>query len=230
MAGRWTAGRFAGVLLVALGGGVARADVPAPAAEVAAQALAPGLDPAVLALALKARSCASRDGASPSTVLSVIDFRLPSSEPRLWVIDTAAGRTLHHERVSHGRTTGELEATAFSNVPGSNASSIGLYRTAEVYTGRHGRSLRLDGLDPGWNDRARDRAIVVHGAEYCTLEHVARWGRLGRSQGCPALDPAVSDAVIDTIRDGTLLFAYYPDADWLSASPWLNCEGGVAAN
>lgn len=194
---------------------------------------APGLDPRVLDLALRARECARKGGAATEradSVLSVIDFSRPSSEPRLWVLDLASGTTLYNERVAHGRTTGDLDATRFSNVPGSNASSVGLYRTAETYVGKHGRSLRLDGLDPGWNDRARDRAIVVHGASYCTLDHVEKWGRLGRSQGCPALDPAVTDAVIDTIRGGTLLFAYYPDADWLAGSSWLACDAGAVAD
>lgn len=200
-----------------------------PAGTAAAPAAVPSPAPDVLALALRARACAIAGGAAPDTsVLTVVDYSRPSTEPRLWVLDVATGATLFHERVAHGRTTGELDATTFSNVPGSNASSLGLFRTAEVYVGKHGRSLRLDGLDPGWNDRARDRAIVVHGASYSTLAHVERWGRLGRSQGCPALDPAVTDAVIDTIRDGTLLFAYAPDPAWLAGSDWLHCDATVA--
>jgi hypothetical protein len=196
---------------------------PGPSSKDAAS-----LDPAVLDMALGALECARRSGSAgerADKVLSVIDFRLPSSTPRLWVIDLDSGATLFTERVSHGRNTGEDAATAFSNIPGSNQSSLGLFRTGEIYVGKHGRSMKLDGLEPGFNDRARDRAIVVHAASYCTGEHVAQWGRLGRSQGCPALDPAVSDAVIDTIRDGTMLFAYYPDPDWLSGSSALRCEG-----
>ncbi|MDP2313096.1 MAG: murein L,D-transpeptidase catalytic domain family protein [Pseudomonadota bacterium] len=192
---------------------------------------APGLDPAVLDLALGSLACARQSGTAgepAANVFSVIDFSLPSTARRLWVIDLDTGATLRTERVAHGRNTGEDDAVAFSNIPGSNQSSLGLYRTAEVYVGKHGRSLKLDGLEPGFNDRARDRAIVVHGASYCTGEHVARWGRLGRSQGCPALDPAISDAVIDTIRDGTLVFAYYPDPTWLSGSSFLHCDANMA--
>ncbi|MES2637997.1 MAG: murein L,D-transpeptidase catalytic domain family protein [Myxococcota bacterium] len=205
----------------------ASVDTGAPSMNAASKDAA-SLDPAVLDMALGALECARRSGSAgerADKVLSVIDFRLPSSTPRLWVIDLDSGATLFTERVSHGRNTGEDAATAFSNIPGSNQSSLGLFRTGEIYVGKHGRSMKLDGLEPGFNDRARDRAIVVHAASYCTGEHVAQWGRLGRSQGCPALDPAVSDAVIDTIRDGTLLFAYYPDPDWLSGSSALRCEG-----
>jgi hypothetical protein len=156
-------------------------------------------------------------------VLTVVDFSLPSTEPRLWVLDPGTGRVQWNVRVAHGRTTGEALALHFSNAPHSNASSIGLYRTGETYVGKHGRSLRLDGLDEGWNDNARARDIVIHGADYCTGEHVEKWGRLGRSQGCPAVDPAVVGPLIDTIRDGTLLLVYYPDPDWLAGSPWLHC-------
>lgn len=181
----------------------------------------------VLAQALRARACAGEVGERPPPegrdVLSIIDFSRPSTEPRMWVVDLDEGKVLFRLRVAHGRASGEDRATWFSNELGSNASSLGLFRTAEVYQGRHGRSLRLDGLEPGTNDRARERGIVVHSAPYCTPEHVARWGRLGRSQGCPALDPEVTDAVIDTIRDGTLLFAWYPDPEWQARSPLLSC-------
>ena len=166
------------------------------------------------------------DGGQAGKVLSIIDYSLPSTAPRLWVLDLEQGSTLFVERVAHGRNTGENLATQFSNVPASNESSVGLFRTGETYTGKHGLSLRLDGLEPGFNDAARARGIVVHGADYCTPEHVDTYGRLGRSQGCPALAPAVSSAVIDTIRDGTLLFAYFPEADWLAGSALMHCDAG----
>ncbi|MFZ5475383.1 MAG: murein L,D-transpeptidase catalytic domain family protein [Myxococcota bacterium] len=185
----------------------------------------PGLDPEVLELALDAMECARKRGElDRGDVLSVIDFRLPSTERRLWVIDLRREEALFVERVAHGRNTGDNDAVSFSNRAGSNRSSVGLYRTGETYVGKHGRSLRLDGLEPGFNDNARSRAIVVHAAGYATLDHVMRWGRLGRSEGCPALDPAVSDAVIDAIRDGTLLFAYYPEPSWLEGSRYLSCS------
>ncbi len=211
---------------------LADADGPAPTRAVATGLSAPGLDPVVLDLALAALDCAHRTGAAAvpeaEKVLSIIDYRLPSTAPRLWVLDLQHRSTLFIEHVAHGRGTGEDLATRFSNVPESNTSSVGLFRTGETYTGKHGLSLRLDGLEPGFNDQARARGIVVHGADYCTMAHVDTYGRLGRSQGCPALDPAISEAVIDTIRGGTLLFAYFPEADWLSTSRFMHCDAAPA--
>jgi hypothetical protein len=224
-------GAFAGLLATAgLGAGPAHAaGEPASRPVISAAAFdVPGLDPALLGLALAATGCAEEAGVvGDARTLTVIDFRLPSTEPRLWVLDLVHHTALFHERVAHGRNTGEDLAVAFSNRAGSNESSVGLYRTGETYSGRHGRALRLDGLEPGFNDHARDRGIVVHAADYCTSEHVDRWGRLGRSEGCPALDPAVSNAVIDVIADGTPLFAYYPEPGWLAGSAFLTCAGGA---
>jgi hypothetical protein len=114
-------------------------------------------------------------------------------------------------------------------VEGSRQSSLGLFRTAETYQGRHGYSLRLDGLEPGVNDHARDRAIVMHGADYVTPRVVAQFGRVGRSWGCPAVDSAINRELIDTIRGGTAVFAYYPDSHWLSESPYQTCETRAAS-
>jgi hypothetical protein len=165
---------------------VASPPVAEPVAALAA--IAPGLDPHVLELALDAATCAVRRGILPILgVLTVIDYTRPSNEPRLWVLDVTNRRLLHHELVAHGRGSGELYATRFSNEPGSKASSLGLFVTAEVYDGAHGRSLRLQGVEPGINDQAFDRAIVMHGADYVSLDFAARQGRLGRSLGCPAL-------------------------------------------
>lgn len=188
----------------------------------------PGLDPALLILAEQARDCARKAGevrgGRDGRYLTIIDFRRPSSEPRLWVVDLREHTTLFTERVAHGAATGELMAESFSNVPDSHQSSLGLFRTAETYVGAHGRSLRLDGLEPGVNDNARARDIVIHGADYCTEAFVQEAGRLGRSLGCPALDPGAIQPVIDVIRGGTLVFAYYPDDSWLASSPYLHCE------
>lgn len=184
-----------------------------------------GLDPRVWAHATRLLGCArATDATLRPDRIAVIDFSLPSSAPRLWVVDLAQGDVLLHTRVAHGRTSGERLAGSFSNEPGSHASSLGLYRGAEVYRGRHGRSLRLDGLEPGFNDRARERAIVVHGAEYATEAFVDDHGRLGRSWGCPAVAPEVSDPLIDLLADGTALVAWYPDPDWLVSSASVHCE------
>jgi hypothetical protein len=176
----------------------------------------------VLALALTAATCAARCGlvASPG-IVTVIDYSRPSNEPRLWVLDVTRRRLLHRELVAHGRGSGELYATRFSNDPGSKQSSLGLFATAEIYDGQHGRSLRLHGLEPGINDNALARTLVIHGADYVSPDFAAAQGRLGRSHGCPALPLAVAGAVIDTIEGGTPLFAYYPDAAWLETSRFL---------
>lgn len=208
---------------VAAGSGAA-APTAASLARAGAKLRAAGLPAEPLGLALRAFACGRADGLFETPTLTLIDYSRPSSEPRLWVLDLARGEVRFHELVAHGRESGARLAHAFSNVAGSLQSSLGLFRTAETYRGRHGYSLRLDGLEPGVNDRARDRALVVHGADYATPAFVAEHGRLGRSWGCPALDPRVHRAVIDAIRGGTAVFAYYPDADWLASSPYLHCE------
>jgi hypothetical protein len=155
-------------------------------------------------------------------LLTVIDYSKPSTEPRLWVLDLARERVLFEERVAHGQGSGDNYATRFSNLEGSHQTSLGLFRTADTYVGTNGYSLRLDGLEPGVNDRARERAIVMHGAPYVSEGNIRTLGRLGRSHGCPALRPAIAREVIDTIKDGSLVFAYYPDRQWLNGSRFLN--------
>lgn len=168
-----------------------------------------GLRPEVLRLALAARARAVAGGVPARPVLTVIDYSLASRERRLWVLDLAHARILAHELVAHGRGSGDDLARRFSNRPGSLQSSLGTFVTGPVYHGRHGLSLRLRGLDPGLNDQAEARAIVVHGAPYVSETVARKLGRLGRSQGCPALSPDVAARVIDLIRGGTVLFAYY---------------------
>jgi hypothetical protein len=181
-----------------------------------------GIDPAVFKMALHAAETAvSRGDANDPGTLTVIDFSKPSTERRMWVYDLRSRTLLFEELVSHGRGSGRTMATAFSNVPESNQSSLGLYRTAETYVGKHGYSLRLDGLEPGINDRARERAIVMHGAEYVNGATAKAQGFLGRSLGCPALRPEVTRQVVEAVKDGGLLFAYYPDPRWLTTSKYL---------
>lgn len=178
----------------------------------------------VLDRALRAYSCARTRGEILTPLLTVIDYSLPSTEKRLWVIDLTRRRVLFHELVAHGINSGDTYASAFSNRVNSRQSSLGLFRTAETYYGRYGLSLRLNGLEPGYNDRARERAIVMHGAPYVSAMHVSTYGSLGRSWGCPALPEDVNERVIDRIRGGSALFAYYPDPDWLQRSRYLNCD------
>lgn len=207
----------------------AAAPIPGAAPQVALQAetagaeellaIAPRLPKRVLQLALAAFDCARARGlGTESPLLTVIDYSQPSTAKRLWVLDTAARRLLFHELVAHGQGTGENRAVRFSNAHGSRQTSLGLFLTAETYDGENGYSLRLDGLDPGFNDQARARAIVMHGAPYVSREFEQREGRLGRSWGCPALTLAAARKVIDTIGGGSLVFAYGPDPAWLAAA------------
>jgi len=179
------------------------------------------LDPGVLDRALRASSRALDEGLGTKHILTVIDYSVPSTRRRLWVFDLRRKELLFHELVAHGEGSGEKEASSFSNEVGSRASSLGLYRATSTYKGKHGLSLRLVGLEKGFNDRAMERSIVVHGAEYVSEAFANRHGRLGRSWGCPALDQAVAREVIQAIKGGSLLFVYYPDEGWLSASHFL---------
>jgi hypothetical protein len=188
---------------------------------------AAGVSADVLELALGAVQCAVASGdIAPPPTLTVIDYSRPSVEPRLWVFDLKTGALLFKELVAHGRNTGDNMATSFSDAMNSHQSSLGLFRNADTYVGSNGYSLRLDGLEPGFNGRARDRAIVMHGAPYVNASLKGTQGRIGRSWGCPALREAVARDVIDTIRGGGVIFSYYPDQKWLSASRFLNCGRG----
>lgn len=184
----------------------------------------------VLDLALRAYDCARSRGEVSKSTLVVIDYALPSTERRLWVVEPGSGRVLQHELVAHGRGSGDVFAGRFSNEPQSYQSSLGLFVGRDAYHGEHGLSLRLDGLEPGINDQARHRAIVMHGAWYATQRHAARWGRLGRSLGCPALDPAAAPGVIEHLRDGAALFVYAEDPEWQRRSRYLRCSPGSPAS
>lgn len=181
--------------------------------------------PQVLEAARRAFECGRDAGYFRRSLLTVIDYSLPSTQPRLWVIDLARKQVLFRELVAHGRNSGEKRAVAFSDRPGSKMSSLGLFRTGETYWGKHGWAMRLDGLEPGYNENARDRAIVFHGADYVGPRSIAKLGFLGRSWGCPAVRREVSRSIINRIRGGTALFVYYPDDDWLSDSTFLRCGG-----
>jgi len=186
--------------------------------------LAPAADPKVLDLAVAAMECAQAGGVGgDARRLAVIDYSRPSLMPRLWVFDLAAGRLLYEEVVAHGQGSGENMATKFSNLDGSHQSSLGLFVTADTYTGKNGYSLRMRGLEPGVNDAAMARAIVMHGAPYVDPSQGQRMGRLGRSWGCPAVRSAVAKPMIDLLKDGQFVFSYYPDQAWLARSALLKC-------
>jgi hypothetical protein len=200
--------------------------VPSPRVQVVepwAAASLGTIDAHVFDLALSAVRCAVRSGdiASPST-LTVIDYSKPSTAKRLWVFDLNAHALLYEELVAHGQGSGDNLANVFSNEPDTHASSIGVFLTESTYVGRNGYSLRLKGLDEGFNHRAGERAIVMHGAPYVSDEFVRKNGRLGRSWGCPALREGVAREVIDRVRGNGIVFSYYPDQHWLESSKYLN--------
>jgi hypothetical protein len=171
---------------------------------------APSREALAAALAAYDRAVGRGEVSNPR-YLTVIDYSLPSVMHRLWILDLATSSIVLRDLVAHGRGSGENMATTFSNDDGSKMSSLGLFVTDAAYVGEHGYSLRLRGLDVGVNDHAYERAIVVHGAPYVS-EAAARSGRLGRSWGCAAIRTEIVRTVIDTIKDGTVLFAYGPHA------------------
>jgi len=161
---------------------------------------------------------------SSDTVITIIDYTRPSTEERLFVINLDRKRLITTSLVSHGKNSGHNRTESFSNTPGSLKSSLGFYVTAETYHGVHGYSLRLTGVEPGVNDNARRRAIVIHGARYVSTDFAQRHGRLGRSWGCPALPLGQYREIIDVIKQGTCLFAYFDDESYLENSVLLNPE------
>jgi hypothetical protein len=178
-----------------------------------------GLKEQVLESALKGFDKLSSEGKIANTdKLTIADFSQPSNQKRLYVIDLSRRQLIFQSLVSHGRGTGTLWAKSFSNSPSSYKSSPGFYVTEETYTGHNGYSLRLNGLEKGINDNARDRAIVVHGAPYVSESAIESLGFLGRSQGCPALPVSLHKPIINAIKNGTCFFIYTPDESYLNRS------------
>ena len=157
-------------------------------------------------------------------LLTIIDFTKSSNLKRFYTIDLKNLAVKFHTYVSHGKNTGEVMAKSFSNTVHSNQSSIGFYVTAETYVGSKGYSLKLDGMEKGYNDKIRERAVVMHNADYVSEYWIKKYGRLGRSQGCPALPIEIGKKVIDTIKNHTVIFAYYNDSAYINSSPYLNPE------
>ncbi|MEJ5092199.1 hypothetical protein GEO21_19380 [Sphingobacterium faecium] len=163
-------------------------------------------------------------------ILSIIDFTLASTEKRLIVLDIKNEKVLFHSLVSHGKNSGSNYATSFSNTPESYQSSLGFYVTENTYQGENGYSLVLNGLEEGFNDKAKSRAVVVHGADYVNTDIVSALGRLGRSYGCPALPRELSKPIINTIKDGTLLFIYADNEEYFAKSKVLNHRNALMAH
>ncbi|MCK4603916.1 MAG: murein L,D-transpeptidase catalytic domain family protein, partial [Deltaproteobacteria bacterium] len=161
------------------------------------------------------------------SIITIIDYTRPSTEERLVVVDLDAGELLYRSLVAHGRNTGENYAEDFSNTPGSLQSSLGFYVTGVDYYGVHGKALKLDGVDTSYNDNAMDRYIVVHGACYCSKDFIEKHGRLGRSWGCPVLPLEISAEIIQVLKDGTCMFIYSDDDEYLENSIYLEINGAV---
>src|SRR6185436_5804429 len=156
-----------------------------------------------------------------SSVLSIVDFTQSSNSRRLYIIDVEKSKLLLQTWVAHGRNSGDEFANSFSNAPNSYKSSVGFYVTGATYTGKHGLSLQLKGMEAGINDCAEKRAIVVHGAPYVCEDFIRRYGRLGRSQGCPAVSETLSVPIINLIKDGSCFFIYHPDGSYLQKTALL---------
>lgn len=209
-----------GLLVASTGWQTAQAQALPSVSEL--HRLAPDADTQALSLALTAYNCATQGKAQQ--LLTVIDYSRPSRDKRLWVFDLKARKLLFEEWVAHGKNSGADVPTTFSNRPNSYQSSIGLFHTGQTYSGKHGRSLRLEGLEPGYNDNSMSRAIVMHAAAYADPKVVPGLGRLGRSQGCPAVRPAIAGKLIETLKRGSYVFAYYPQKDWLKNSRFLSAQ------
>ena len=154
-------------------------------------------------------------------IISIIDFSLPSTEKRLYVVDLKNYQILHKTYVAHGRNSGTVMANSFSNSPSSYKSSLGFYKTLGTYIGKHGYSLKLQGLEEGINDKALERAIVMHGADYVNPGYISKLGYIGRSLGCPAVSSREATPIINTIKNGSCLFIYSPNNAYQQHSPIL---------
>lgn len=182
------------------------------------------LNEAVIHKVLSSIKCADGKNIEHNNVLTVIDYSLPSSEKRLWVFDLHQKKLLFHTYVSHGIKSGTLLTNFFSNKNNSKASSMGVYTTEKTYYGRDGLSLRLDGLESGFNDNASNRSVVMHGSWYVQEDFIKKYGRAGRSWGCPAVPLDMTASIINTIKNKSLLVVYYPSDTWFAKSKFLNCE------
>lgn len=182
---------------------------------------APALNKKVLKYALTAYQQASKHGNVKKSVLTVIDYSLPSSKQRMWIFDVNKERLLYQTYVAHGQNSGMNVPHHFSNQSSSKATSLGTYVTKDTYMGSKGLSLNLQGLEKGFNDNAYNRRVVVHGAWYVEPTFIKQTGRAGRSWGCPSVAQSIAKPVINAIKGGSVLFAYYPDSNYLSHSRYV---------
>jgi hypothetical protein len=191
----------------------------------AIRAQAPDISPRAIETAIDAYDHVERQHLTHKPIVTIVDYSLPSDKKRLAVANVQTGKVLFYTYVAHGQGSGLKFATHFSNEPGSDASSLGVYLTGNTYIGAHGYSLRLHGLDPQFNGAAYRRDIVVHSAWYVSKTFARDHGRLGRSWGCFALSGKVESAIVKLIRGATVLVGYYPDPQWLHSSLFLRSSG-----
>lgn len=177
---------------------------------------APQLNKKVLKLALAAYQKASTKGTVKKPVLTVIDYSLPSSKQRMWIFDLRKERLLFNTYVAHGQNSGMVTPHQFSNRTSSKQTSLGTFVTQDTYMGHKGYSLNLHGLEKGFNDNAYNRRVVIHGAWYVEPSFIKKAGRAGRSWGCPSIAQTLAKPVINLIKGGSIVFAYYPDRNYLS--------------
>lgn len=182
---------------------------------------APELDKKVLTYALTAYINASRQGDVKKPVLTVIDYSLPSSKQRMWIFDVSKERLLYNTYVAHGQNSGLTVPNHFSNQNSSKATSLGTFVTKDTYMGSKGISLNLKGLEKGFNDNAYNRRVVMHGAWYVEPSFIHQSGRAGRSWGCPSIAKSLAKPVINTIKGGSVIFAYFPDKNYFSHSRFV---------
>ena len=162
-------------------------------------------------------------------ILTIIDYTKKSVEKRMWVVDMVHSNLLYNTLVAHGKNSGEQYAEHFSNDCASNMSSLGFFLTGEIYNGKHGKSLILNGLEQGFNDHAKERSIVMHAADYVSEDFIQKVGRIGRSQGCPAIPDYIAPQIIDAIANGSCLFVYYPDKHYNEATRLLDIKTAEAS-
>lgn len=182
---------------------------------------APTLDKKVLKFALRAYRKAKASGEVKKPILAVIDYSKPSKSQRLWVFDLHREKLLFNTHVAHGVNSGGSTPNHFSNQISSKESSIGTYITQDTYIGSKGYSLNIKGLEKGFNSNAYTRRVVIHGAWYVKPDFIKSHGQAGRSWGCPAIAPELVKPIINTLKNGSVIFAYYPDKQYMAKSHYL---------
>ncbi|HVS77283.1 MAG TPA: murein L,D-transpeptidase catalytic domain family protein [Steroidobacteraceae bacterium] len=202
-----------------------RAAAPPDSLAESIHAQAPNISTGAILTAISAYLRARQEHLTDKPLVTVVDYSLPSDRRRLVVADVRTGKVLFYTYVAHGKGSGLKYATHFSNAPGTDASSLGVYLTGDTYYGKHGYSLRLHGLDPEFNGAAYSRDIVIHSAWYVSKTFAQQHGRMGLSWGCFVLSRKVESELVKLIRGSTVLVGYYPDPRWLHSSPFLASRG-----